>query len=223
MGKENSPRRRIGSGQDGIGSRTAVVSVAAAVVLVAGGGWAVAQAGNGDPSTGAGAPTTTAPTTAAASAPTQSPTHQPSHHQKSWSKQCGRAATAAARAGVGVLAPSELPTGWSLVGCRFSAATGWHLVVKADGRTLAVDQRKGDVAPVVTAVLGAGSHQGKDVHAAGTGTWQSWTGSGGRHALSRGLTSSGVVLSGAVDVSTLNRFAGALMTYESAPSGNNGG
>jgi hypothetical protein len=222
MSKETAPRRRSRSGQDGIGSRTAIVSAAAAVVIVAGGGWAVAHAGDDDKTAGTGAPQTTAstPTTSPSAGHTKGPAKD---KNKSWSKQCGRAATAASRAGLGVLAPSELPSGWSLGQCRYSAATGWHLEVTAAGQTLAMDQRKGEVAPVVAAVLGSGSHPGNDVHAAGTGTWQSWTGSGGKHALSRGLSSSGIVLSGPVPVATLQRFAGVLLTYESAPNSSEGG
>jgi Protein of unknown function (DUF4245) len=220
MSKETLPRRRSRSGQDGVGSRAAVVSAAVAVALVAGGGWAFAHAGNDDKTTDTGAPQTSTPSTS----PSAGHTHGPAKDKdKSWSKQCGRAATAASRAGIGVLAPAELPSGWSLGQCRYSTATGWHLEVTAAGQSLTMDQRKGEVAPVVAAVLGSGSHPGSDVHAAGTGTWQSWTGSGGKHALSRGLSSSGIVLSGPVPVATLQRFAGVLLTYESAPNSSEGG
>jgi hypothetical protein len=220
MSSEKSSRRRAKTGQAGIGSRTAVASAAVAVVLVAGGGWAVAQAGNDDGTTGSagGAPVTTPSVTDSTAA-----AHDHGSKDKSWSPQCGRAAKAAARAGYGVLAPSELPSGWSLKTCHYSAASGWHVEFSASHQTVSVDQRKGDVAPVVDAVLGPGPQQGKDVHAQGTGRWQSWAATDGRHGLSRALSSSGVVLSGKVAVPTLNRLADVLMTYETAPSGNNGG
>lgn len=211
--------RRSRSHQDGVGSRTAVVATGVAVAIVAGGGWAIAQSGGSDSTSGAGSSTTS-------TTPTPSPSDQPPkhHHQNTaWSKSCGKAATAAAHDGYGVMAPSELPAGWTLRSCRYTAATGWHMVVQAGQQTLSVDQRKGAAAPVVAAVLGPGSTQGKDVHAQGTGTWQSWAGSGGKHALSRTMTTSGVVVSGRVGVSTLNRLAGVLLTYENAPNGNNGG
>ena len=240
MSPEIPPRRRARDSQDGIGSRVTVVSVAVAVVLVAGGGWAIANAGNDDRTNGgAGAPastqpssspTSTAPTSTAATstAPTSTGTQGSTGHDhgskdQAWSQQCGRAAKAAARAGYGVLAPSELPSGWTLNGCHYSSATGWHVELSAAHRTVTVDQRKGDVAPVLAAVLGPGSRQGKDVHAEGTGTWQSWATHDGRHGLSRALSTSGVVLSGKVAVPTLNRLADVLLTYETAPSGNNGG
>lgn len=223
MSPENSSRRRARSREDGVGSRTAVASAAVAVAIVAGGGWAVAHAGNDKTVDTGTAQSGTSQTTT--SAPTHDPGSQSSSQDKnkSWSKACGRAATAAARAGVGALAPSELPPGWGLGSCHYSPATGWHLEVTVAGQTLSVDQRKGAVQPVLAAVLGAHRHQGKDVHAPGTGTWQSWTGPGGKNGLSRGLSSGGAVVSGKASVATLNQFAGVLMTYETAPNGNNGG
>jgi hypothetical protein len=221
MSLENPPRRRARDSQDGIGSRAAVISAAVAVVLVAGGGWAIASAGNDDKTTGSEGASVTTPT--AGATPSHATGHDHGSKDKPWSPQCGRAAKAAARAGYGVLAPSELPSGWTLNSCHYSSSTGWHVEFSAAHQTVTVDQRKGDVAPVVTAVLGPSSRQGKDVHAEGTGTWQSWATNDGRHALSRALSSSGVVLSGKVAVPTLNRLADVLLTYETAPSGNNGG
>ena len=223
MSQENPPRRRARSSQDGIGSRTAVVSAAVAVVLVAGGGWAIAHAGNDDKTTDTGArvrPPRHRPRLRPRSHRTRS---RPRPKNKPWSTQCGRAAKAASRAGYGVLAPSELPSGWSSDQCHYSSSTGWHVEVSAADQTLAVDQRKGEVAPVVAAVLGPGLPPGQGRPRRGH---RHLAVLGQQRREARAVAGAVVQRRRAqrqVAVATLNRLADVLLTYESAPNGNNGG
>lgn len=223
-----SARRRRPTGQDGVGALAAVAGAAAAVVVVAGGGWAIARSGGHDSTPGATGPNATSQSNPSQTSPGQtgpstSSTQPSGHKNASWSHQCAKAAGLASHHGFGVLAPSELPSGWSLRSCRYSAATGWHMVVSTGHTLVMVDQRSGDASALVQGVLGSGSHQGKDFHAQGTGTWQSWSAAGGRAALSRSMTSTGAVISGHASVRTLGHLADVLLTYENAPAGNNGG
>jgi hypothetical protein len=208
--------------QDGLAVWATVAAAVAAVVVVAGGAWAVTRAGDGsaDPQAGPG----TTPTVTVGS-PTMSTSRTDSTGSTPWSKQCQQAARQATRAGLTVLAPTQLPPGWTLKGCTFHGGTAaaWHLDVTTGQGTLALDQQRGSVSSLVDSVLGHGAKQGHDIRADGTGTWQSWSGQQSLSGLSKSLPSTVVVLSGPVQVATLHDLANVLLTFETAPPGNNGG
>lgn len=207
--------------QDGLAAWATVTAAAAAVLVVAGGAWAVTRGGNSSGDAGTG-PTTTP--TVTVSSPSKSHSGG-SETPPPWSKACTKAATQATKAGLTVLAPSPLPSGWSLSGCRFQGGTDatWHVDISTGSDTIALDQHKASATSLVDSIIGQGAQQGQDVQAMGTGTWQSWSGQQGVNGLSKTLQSTGTLISGKVDTGSLKSLADTLLTYETAPPGNNGG
>lgn len=215
------------TGQDGLAAWATVAAAAAAVVVVAGGAWAVTR-GGGD-STSAGADPSTSPTTSNSSTPTSpttsasSPTDSPSSGGSAsiaWPAACTKAAKQAMSAGLAVVGPAALPQGWTVLGCAYTPGpASWSVDVSSPKGPIRLVQSSGSEDTLVKAYLGSAFSAGSPVTADGTGRWHSWSGPARANALSKAFPGSAVVLKGNQSAAYLTGYAGAVLTYETAPGG----
>jgi hypothetical protein len=121
------------------------------------------------------------------------------------------------------MATAQLPSGWKVMSCDFSPGKLWSIDLDSPGGPFLLLQQKGSEADAVQRILGSHYTKGTTVTADGTGTWHVWNGPNGQVALTKGLSSSAVVLQAKQSAKALTVLANHLLTYEDAPAGNNGG
>jgi hypothetical protein len=210
---------RHSTDQDGLAAMATVAAAVVAVVVVAGGAWAITRAGGGS-SGPAADPGTTPTVTVSTPSERTSPT---GGHSAGWPQGCTDAARKASAAGLGVMATAQLPSGWKVMSCDFNTGKSvWNIDVDSPGGPFLLVQQKGTENDAVQKFLPHFT-QGAQVTADGTGVWHVWNGPKGEVALTKGLSSSAVVLESKQSAKALTDFAGLLLTYEDAPAGNNGG
>ncbi len=92
-----------------------------------------------------------------------------------------------------VMAPPELPAGWTATSATYSpgAAATWHLgLLTEEGRYVGVEEARTSAADLVREHVDLDAERGEDV-AIGGQTWQSWSDAGGDYALTRSLVLDG--------------------------------
>ncbi len=115
-----------------------------------------------------------------------------------------------------VLAPERLPEGWRATSAKYDTgvAPQWRLgMLTADGKFVGLVQSRASVDDLVTAHVDEDAEQGPDVEIAGH-TWQSWSDSGGDHAVSRtvehGQLVDAVLVYGSAPEQQIREFAASL-------------
>src|SRR5262245_766867 len=106
----------------------------------------------------------------------------------------------AAKDGVAVLVPTDLPRGWAVVSAAYQGGNSpsWNLVMtNADGTDVVVDQREASVDDLLAEVApGAVAGESVNLNRWQTGVWQGYDTEAGA-ALGQGFKSTAVVLTGA--------------------------
>lgn len=122
---------------------------------------------------------------------------------------------------IGLYAPASLPTGWRATSVNYAggAQAQWHLGMLTDrGKYVGIEESRSTTRKLVEQYVDPNAVRGKDVEVGGE-TWQTWSDSGGDHALVRSIEVDGrpyesVLVGGSADQASIERFVG---TLESGP------
>lgn len=114
-------------------------------------------------------------------------------------------------------APDRLPAGWRATSVHYVGGNQpqWHLGMLTDqGRYVGIEEALAATKDLVSQYVDESAVRGKDVRLGGE-TWQSWSDSGGDHALVRSVVVGGrpyesVLVGGSADAATVQRFAATL-------------
>lgn len=114
-------------------------------------------------------------------------------------------------------APPELPAGWRATSVDYVGGNQpqWHLGMLTDrGKYVGIEESRLTTRKLVEQYIDPNAVRGKDVEVDGT-TWQTWSDSGGDHALVRSVQVDGrpyesVLVGGSADQATVERFVGSL-------------
>lgn len=115
-------------------------------------------------------------------------------------------------------APERLPSGWRATSVDYAGGSQpqWHLGMLTDrGKYVGVEESRAPTRKLVEQYVDPNAVRGKDVEVAGE-TWQTWSDSGGDHALVRSVEVDGqpyesVLVGGSADPATVERFVGTLV------------
>lgn len=118
-----------------------------------------------------------------------------------------------------MFAPDQLPRGWRSTSASYVGgdAPHWHLgLLSGTTRFLGLEESRDSLGSLVHAHVDPDAEAGPKVEVGAT-TWQSWSDSGGDHALGRNLPdrtgkSQSVLVYGNVDIATLQDYAASLTT-----------
>jgi hypothetical protein len=111
-----------------------------------------------------------------------------------------------------MLAPPTLPAGWYATSQEFidTKPQSWHLGVLTDkGRYVGLEQGRDSVPTMVSKFVDENASQGDPVQVAGV-AWESFSDSGGDHALVRRQDGVTTLVVGTVPVSTLQAYVESL-------------
>jgi hypothetical protein len=116
-----------------------------------------------------------------------------------------------------LFAPPTLPAGWRATSVNYAGGlqAQWHLGMLTDkGKYVGIEESRSTTRKLVEQYVDPNAVRGKDVEVGGE-TWQSWSDSGGDHALVRSVEVDGqpyeaVLVGGSADRGTIEEFAGAL-------------
>lgn len=141
----------------------------------------------------------------------QKPTPVPTVDWAAWVK-AGRAEQVLA-----LYAPPTLPSGWRATSVNYAGGSQaqWHLGMLTDrGKYVGIEESRSTTRKLVEQYVDPNAVRGKDVEVGGT-TWQTWSDSGGDHALVRSVEVDGqpyeaVLVGGSADQATVERFVGTL-------------
>ena len=116
-----------------------------------------------------------------------------------------------------LFAPEKLPTGWRATSVQYVGGVQptWHLGMLTDsGRYVGIEESLSSTEDLVKQYIDEAAVRGTDVVVGGT-TWQTWSDSGGDHALVRSVAVDGqpyesVLVGGSAAQAVVERFAGTL-------------
>jgi hypothetical protein len=123
-------------------------------------------------------------------------------------------------------APPKLPAGWRATSVNYAGGSQaqWHLGMLTDrGKYVGIEESRSTTRKLVEQYVDPEAVRGKDVEVGGE-TWQTWSDSGGDHALVRSVEVDGrpyesVLVGGSADQATVERFVGALDSGPIKPLG----
>ena len=116
-------------------------------------------------------------------------------------------------------APPRLPAGWRATSVSYVGGNQprWHLGILTDrGKYVGIEESRSTTRTLVEQYVDPDAVRGKDVEVGGE-TWQTWSDSGGDHALVRSVEVDGrpyesVLVGGSADLASVERFVGTLET-----------
>ncbi|HEX2892617.1 MAG TPA: DUF4245 family protein [Marmoricola sp.] len=116
-----------------------------------------------------------------------------------------------------ILAPERLPSGWRATSVTYLGGNDpkWHLGLLTDqGKYVGIEESRVSTNDLVTQYVDQEAVRGKDVTIHGE-TWQSWSDSGGDHALVRSVAVGGrpyesVLVGGSAPAAAVEQFVGSL-------------
>ena len=119
------------------------------------------------------------------------------------------------QAGLEVVRPHELPTGWTATSVELEAGDDprWGLgVLTDDGDFVGIRQQDTSVDALVELYVDEKAEAGDDVEVASdvADTWQTWSDSGGDHAYSTEVGDEAVLVYGSAPVEDLEAYVGLL-------------
>lgn len=125
-----------------------------------------------------------------------------------------------------LFAPATLPSGWRATSVAYNGGNEpqWHLGMLTDqGAYVGIEESLASTGDLVKQYVDPEAVQGKDVTIDGQ-AWQSWSDSGGDHALVRSVDVGGrpyesVLVGGSASAAVVQRFVGSLTAGTVAPTG----
>jgi len=125
-----------------------------------------------------------------------------------------------------LVAPDRLPSGWRATSVDYNSGHDprWHLGLLTDhGKYVGIEESQSSTKDLVEQYVDENAERGEDVTVAGE-TWQTWSDSGGDHALVRSVEIGGrpyesVLVGGSASTSAIRDFVETLQAGEVRPAG----